>query len=244
MTTRLTNIPPRPGHMLPEPPPRGRGWGVGRRTGQTLDCGSARQWQRAHARAFSLVEVIVVIILISILAGVTLPRLTGGAARRAEQEVREVASLLSALALRESLSGRAAALAYDADAAELSVLVRDPGESDDAQQPSSGDWYVPPLLRPVRLQECRVARLLADGAAFPPGSFRIEMPQGQARPMIDILVQPASTRSGDAQRCWQVTLDPGQTAAASRPLASSVAFTPTQAESVDLDAAGQRTTPW
>ncbi|MFN0011139.1 MAG: prepilin-type N-terminal cleavage/methylation domain-containing protein [Phycisphaerales bacterium] len=211
---------------------------------QPLGARSAQAKASALPRAFSLIEVVVVIILVSVLAGVTLPRLTGGAARRAEQEVREVASLLSALALRESLSGRATALAYDTDAAELSVLVRDPTDTGDVQEREAADWYMPPLIRPVRLTETRVTRLLADGAAFPPGSFRIEMPQGQARPMIDLLVQLASANSSDAERCWQVTLDPGQTAAASRPLAGTTAFTPTQAESIDLDAAGRRTTPW
>ncbi len=191
--------------------------------------------------AFSLLELVVVIILLGIFAGVTLPRLVGGRERQGELEARRVAGLLTALAQREALSGRPVVLAYEAATAELAVLVRTDTTGDGTQ---AAAWTSPPLLTPVRLSNLQLSRLLVDGAPCPGGSFRVEVPTGQARPMIDILLEMAGSRARERSAAWQATLDPSQPAASVRALGESGGFAATTPESIDLDAAGRRTNTW
>ena len=195
-------------------------------------------------RAFSLIELVVVVIMLGIFAGVTLPRLVGGRARQGELEAKRVAGLLTALAQREALSGRAVALSYNAAAAELAVLVRVEATGVGTDAPTTGGWVSPPLLTPVRLSTLQLSRLLVDGAAYPSGSFRVEVPGGRVRPMLDVLLELNGAQAGERSAAWQATLDPSRPGASVRALGDSGAFNATVPESIDLDAAGRRTNSW
>ncbi len=191
------------------------------------------------AAAFSMIELVVVIILLAIFAGVALPRLAGGRERRAEVEARAVAGLLSALAQREALSGRGVALECDEAAGRVSLLVAAEGSAD--------GWATLPLVNAVQLDAARVSRVLVDGGALPAnpaGSLRVAMPAGVPRPGIDVLIEMAGARAGETGRAWQVSLEPGAAGALVVRLADAGAFAARAGGAVDLDAVGRRAEPW
>src|SRR5215510_3248159 len=74
--------------------------------------------------AFTLIEMIVVIIIVGVLAGVLLPQALSNTGRRAETEAQNVQRLISIAAERESLSPEPVAVEYDETSATLRILVR------------------------------------------------------------------------------------------------------------------------
>jgi prepilin-type N-terminal cleavage/methylation domain-containing protein len=188
-------------------------------------------------RAFSLVETIVVIVILAILAGVVVPRMAGGAARRAELETRAVADLLDILAARDALSASPLALLEDPARKELTIWSWRPGRDPEAP----ADWAPLPTVRPVVLNECALRSVAIDGALLPQGQFRVELQPGQARPSISVLLVQNSDPDGAA---WQIDLPAGELAPRVRGLTSPGLFRPAEPAGIDLDAAGRRNAPW
>ncbi|MBL0926992.1 MAG: prepilin-type N-terminal cleavage/methylation domain-containing protein [Phycisphaerales bacterium] len=189
---------------------------------------------RPRQRAFTLVELIVVIVILGVLFLLTVPRLTSTEARRAENEVRSVALLLSAIAQRDALGSQRLSLAYDAADRRLSASVfRSTG---DAINPD-GRWSSDPLLPPVVFEAARLETALFDGARADSRGWTIELFPGVGRPTIQLVFA-----AGEAQRPsrWLVDLLPYSTMAAVATPSGGLS----RPTAVDLDAQGMRLSPW
>lgn len=208
---------------------------------------------RPAARAFTLVEIIVVLVLISILAGVIVPRLAGGSARRVEQEARAVQRLLSTFAEREALgpSTQGLALQFDASAGEggggrLEFFVRRVSPGAAAAGANAGVDPRPEFVRDtlvpvVELVDARLAAGLEDGRPLDARRWRISLSPGGPRPAIALVLAPAS----GVGPSWQVSLASDASTATRRALPPG-STTPAAdlPRSIDLDASGKGEEPW
>lgn len=161
-------------------------------------------------RAFTLLELVVVMILLGITAGLIAPRLGSLAPRRAEAAARDARTLLSVLGHRDSVPGPALALRFDAASSTLAV---------DRLDPQAKDWRPDPLVPPASTAGLRLTQALADGVPLDTASFRLELPRHTPRPTLELTFEsdgtPATTHrilwhssSAEAQLAAQASLDP------------------------------------
>lgn len=185
-----------------------------------------------RSEGFTLLELVLVAALLAVFAGVLAPRLAGNESRRAAAEVEQVRSLLSAIALRESLGSEPLALVFDGAAGELRAEVR---RTDAA---GTAVWRADPLLEPVRLSRVQVSGATVGGLRQPARGWRVVLAQDGPRPWIELSL----ARQADAAEAWTVSLPAG----ASEAVAAAGAASPGAAAigAVDLDAAGRGNQPW
>lgn len=189
-------------------------------------------------RAFTLVELIVVLIILAVVAGVALPRVTGNAERRSETEARAVHALLATVAEQHAFIGASTdggedpeddlgagpvprALEYRVvdGRAEMRAVhagasgVRRAGASPDTQ------WTPERLVEPVTLEQLRVARLVIDGQEIALGSsfggaegtqpWQIRFSPGSLAPSVSMLLTMESQPgSFSSTLAWQIDLAP------------------------------------
>lgn len=197
------------------------------------------------SRAFTILELIVVIVLMGLLAGLLVPRLADGPRRRAELEARQTAALLDDLARRDALSGEAAALTGRRveGATVLAVEVKRVRGADETPA-----WARAPLAAPVALTSSRLVEAWRDGA--PVGGaddWRIELEPGRPRPVIELRLAMRDEPSGAAGANagpWTITLGAEAVRATLTAGDGAGPGAPTAPGAVDLDALGQRETPW
>ncbi|MFM9959474.1 MAG: prepilin-type N-terminal cleavage/methylation domain-containing protein [Phycisphaerales bacterium] len=212
-------------------------------------------------RAFTLVELIVVIVLLGVVAGLAAPRLLSTGARRAEANMREVADLLGVAARRDASSGGQASdtqrLVFDAEKRTFALQVRRARTNARGETEDAGVWRPDPLASPVNLEQVRLTRTVVDGVAADDRGWTLDFVPGQLRPTVELVVEAgaasasSSRRTGasDARR-WNLLLLPyasgaeiaelGATSATTRAGAAGSA----QLRSVDLDAQGVGDRPW
>jgi len=212
--------------------------------------------------AFSMVEMIVVIILIGVLAAVAIPRMTGTRDRAAAAESESVRQLLSSLGQRLTLSGQVVALQYEPGARRLSLLMHAESGTLSTVGPAAKAgpaWKPMPLVRPVVLASTRLSALIVDGRAVAlsslPGAggasggggggapYQLEFQPGRVRPMVT-LVLIREDSAGEQSAAYQVDLLSEEPAARLRTIASASAIQPIEIRGEDLDASGRRTSPW
>lgn len=201
--------------------------------------------------AFTLVEIIVVIIILGVMAGLILPHAFGNSGRRVEVEARTVQHLLSMAAERDTLSIEPQAIEYDDAASELRLLVRRTGAAftSGSGKPSSDDWHPDPMSLPVVFTSARLAQAWSDGRPLPRSRWRVIFSQDQARPNLVLQIEPRDAasdgRSDDSGGAWQVTLAPEATAAARTAVQRGQGLSAfAGSRSIDLDAAGKGEKPW
>ena len=130
----------------------------------------AYYWERhsSHAgasRGFSLVEVILVIMIISLFAGLVIPRMAGISRSTGKLTVMQAADLLSAFAYRDSISSGKSALRYDGDARAVSLMA-DRSE----RRSSAGPTWEPDGLAPdLYLPDDFELTAFVDGSLLPDG---------------------------------------------------------------------------
>ncbi|MBX9736077.1 MAG: prepilin-type N-terminal cleavage/methylation domain-containing protein [Phycisphaerales bacterium] len=209
----------------------------------------------ASARAFSMVEMIVVIILIGILAAVALPRMGGTRDRAAAAESESVRQLMSSLGQRLTLSGQVVALQYEPDARRLSLLMQADATSTSSTTSSTNanaeHWKLMPLVRPVTLASTRLSALVVDGRSIPVTTmngnagapYQLEFQPGRARPVVSIVLVREDL-AGDEAPAYQIDLPSNEPVARVRSIASARKFMPLQTRGEDLDAAGKRDKAW
>ncbi|MFG0328668.1 MAG: type II secretion system protein [Phycisphaerales bacterium] len=139
--------------------------------------------RRLPRSAFTLIEVIVVTVMLGILAGLIMMRLSNNLERRAAVTVQQVANLLETLAHRQTVSQNRVAIAYDAGrrVLRLETLVRD--EDEEAED---AEWRADPLSAPVEFDdEIEFAFASFDSESYD-DSFQEVMPDEDLRPRIEI----------------------------------------------------------
>lgn len=151
---------------------------------------------RRDRRGFTLVELIVVIVILSVLAGVTTVRMGNTVGRRGRVVAQRVQAVLDALAHRQLSSQAPAALVYDANTAQLWVERLD-SSADMGSTPSTrlseGRWVrdlVAPLVQFER--DISLSGAFFDGQ-LERGSFRLEIAPNAVRPLIEIEVAFGNT---------------------------------------------------
>jgi prepilin-type N-terminal cleavage/methylation domain-containing protein len=139
------------------------------------------------SRAFTLIEMIVVTIMVAIFATVTTLRMSNLTPRRAAVTVRQVSNVLDALAHRQIVSNSAVALEYDDSAQRLWIEHLVDNEDFDSGTSREIRQWTRDIMAPV-VQFDNVIVLEGswfDGARSA-GSFRVEIPPGQHRPLIEL----------------------------------------------------------
>ncbi|MEC9157834.1 MAG: type II secretion system protein, partial [Planctomycetota bacterium] len=139
---------------------------------------------RRSGRGFSLVEVIIVIMVLSLFAGLILPRMSGIARSSGKLTVMKASDLLAAFAYRDSIASGRSALKYDGDS-RVAMLMRDRSPSRAAGNPS----WVPDSLAPhLYLPDDFELRAFVDGSLMPDGGWLIESSTDGTRPKIELEV--------------------------------------------------------
>ena len=108
---------------------------------------------RHHPRAFTLVEVIVVIAVVAILATMMVPRLMGQKQRQLQAAADGVSDLLMMFAQREALSDRPVGIWHDAERNWIVLMRLEPVDGDD-REPAT--WQPDHAVKPVKLPDDHV----------------------------------------------------------------------------------------
>lgn len=192
------------------------------------ECSTAKVSTRS-SMAFTLIELIVVIVLLSVVAAVFAPRLAGNEERRAEQSAREVRNLVSIAAHRDSLGSERMSVAYHADAGVLAIETRR------AAPDGSHGWRPDALAASVRLSPLKMRSVAIDGQALDGAEFRVEFPDHEPRGVVEFVLE----RPGTAD-VWHIVLLPGAVQAQM----NKGAMPANLLRPIDLDAQGSGASPW
>lgn len=205
----------------------------------------------ARARAFTLIEIIVVLVILGVMAGLILPHALGNNGRRVEAEARAAQHLLSMAAERDTLSLEPQAIEYDDTASQLRLLVRRTGAAFGAPaRPAEPEqWRPDPMSLPVVFTTGRLAQAWSDGRPLPRSRWRVIFSQDQARPSLALQIEPrdsADDSGGNSPRAaWQVSLSPEASSATRTPVEGGGGLAPSAgSRSIDLDATGRGDKPW
>jgi type II secretory pathway pseudopilin PulG len=179
---------------------------------------------------FSVIEVIVVVVLLTVIAGVMAPRLSAFMGRQVRADAQAAGDLLSVAARRDVLTSQQIAVEFDAKTSRLRLMTL----RIDAD--GGGEWVEDSLAPPVRFNEAVLEAMSVDGVAMDPTAWRVEFPQGSRRPSLDLkLAAPKGSER------WRVALPTGAAQAIVRSGEDPIAVVD---GTIDLDDAGQGTSTW
>jgi len=188
-------------------------------------------------RAFTLIEVTVVVVILVLLASLTVPRLAGTARKEFDHVVDQVADLLLMYAQRDQLGRGAVGLTRvrnDKEGVDEILLVK--LESYEQDERTISQWVADPLTPPVRLPSI-VDRngiiILIEGEPVDLSWAPVTHQIGEDRPTIEITL-----RSIDGEQKATLLLSP-HALAPERIDQGAPVRTP-----LDLDAAGRSREEW
>ncbi|MBT5658063.1 MAG: type II secretion system protein [Phycisphaerae bacterium] len=190
-------------------------------------------------RAFTLIEVIVVTVLMAMLAAVLVTRLSGAASREFDIATEKVSDLMLMYAIRSEFAAEPVGITVDPNRNSLSLVIRR-GERDDM----NNGWMPDLSVREVRLPDflpVQQMEFLVDGDSVDPSDKPIRNLPGQPRPGLEVTL-----KSNDSQlaRSVRLTLTPS----ALRPLRQdSMRNEPISSiprTSIDLDTSGRWQEDW
>lgn len=193
---------------------------------------------RRMARAFTFVELVVVIVILSVVAGLVIPRLTSWKSREGELAVNIVADMLTAAAKRDTYSTQRSAVDFDAATGRFRLLalrVRDVQSFD----PGGEEWVEDPLSPAAQLEGAHLVSGMMGIAELDPKKFQIDFPgAGSAQGRVGI----ALVFADDAGQQWTVRLP--ATATRAEVVPGNAGPLTADSYAVDLDATGRRDDPW
>ena len=184
--------------------------------------------------AFTLIEAIVVVVIISVMAGVMVPRMMSRDRTGAKREIERVRTLLSAAAQRDVLTSQLVALHYDSETSTLRVLT--PADEDE-KKPRGDDlwpWRADRLIPSVEMGTLELVRTTTDEIALDEDEWLIELIRGVRRP--DVLLE----FEDDFDRSWFVYL-PSKSANATAWKGDADEI---ERVAIDLDADGKGDREW
>lgn len=131
-------------------------------------------------RAFTMIELIVVIIMLGVAAGVMSVRFTDTAYRNAQVKIAQVESLLETLAHRQIVSNAQFGIVFDTDELWLERLMHEVGEE-------KATWHYDPMVAPVIFDDgvVQFVALKLDGSAVK-NPIRAQFRPGETRPLIEV----------------------------------------------------------
>jgi len=187
---------------------------------------------------FTLIELIVVMIIIGVIAGVTIPRMFGSSARAAQAEAENVQRLLTIAAERDAYGNEPLAIEYSEADQALTILTRRDSAAGDGQ----AQWVPDRVLLPVFLSRVRVSGAWEGGRTLPKKSWRVVFNKLEQRPLISIQLESLASDSGSAKPTWQLTLSP-EASSATRDLGVGQ-VAPADSRVIDLDLSGKGDKTW
>ncbi len=230
-----------------------------------------RSLRTASSPAFTLIEVIVVIVMLAILAGIVVPRMAGADSRLADAQAAAAGSMLSIVGWRAAVAPEAMELEYDPVSNSLRLLVNRATVNPDNPQPGPRSWRQDPLVTPLVLDRLSIKEAWSGaqraersnhrvspssssgwqrgtagtGSASTSSAWSIAIPVDRPREPI-ILILTDVQRSKDSTT-YRVELLPGRTTAR---VTSGVGTAPAPSldsggtTELDLDAIGLGEQPW
>jgi len=133
-------------------------------------------------RAFTLLEIIVVIIIIGVMSSMIIPRLSGNQQREFNLAVERVNDVVLMFAHRVSTSNQAAALRYDPDKGLFTLLAK-------VEEADGYYWGFDPLAEPVKLPswlESDAITIFVDGEITDTMQWPVTTTPGESRPLIEV----------------------------------------------------------
>ena len=207
-----------------------------------------------------MIELLVIVVLLGVLAGVILPRVSSGNNRRNEVEAEAARTILTRLAEKDAFSPAPLALVYSPvpstnssnTSSRVPVTFRLTLEAKRTGDDDADVWTKALLVQPVVFASTQLHGAATDAGLLPSGPWRIEFGTGQPRQRISLCLASggATTAAGGNTSGWQVDLLPGELFARKAFLPDVRSWSPSASGSVqaggpvDLDAQGQRTAPW
>jgi len=187
-------------------------------------------------RAFTLVEVMIVVAVLTIIMAMTVPRLLSRDGRIFQLTADRVADLLTMYAQRESLSARPAGIWHDTGRRRLLLMVLD---IDEAAPEEPAQWRpdrtVQPVPIPPTIDAERGLVASVDGSLVDISQWPIATEPGKPRPRIEISLYAddgnVKTIALPSHAMAPYQLDDAQAALGSR-------------RPIDLDAAGRNREDW
>ncbi len=138
-------------------------------------------------RAFTLVEMVVVVAVLAVVMAVTLPRMIGREGRMLQLAADRVADLLTMYAQRETLSSRPTGIWHDRDSHSIVLMTL---ALDDARPDEPVDWRpdrtVKPIKLPPNIDVERGVGAAIDGTPVDISQWPIATEPGKRRPRIEI----------------------------------------------------------
>lgn len=139
----------------------------------------------SHRKAFTLLEIIIVVIIIGIMSAMILPRLAGNASREFTLTVERVTDTVLMYAHRNSTSNQPSALQYNANLKEFALLTK-------VEEDGERFWEFDPLAKPIVLPSWLDQDALAiyvDGDLTDTSQWPVTSTPGEARPLIEVMLQ-------------------------------------------------------
>jgi prepilin-type N-terminal cleavage/methylation domain-containing protein len=141
-------------------------------------------------RSFTLLEMIVVIIVLSILVMLIVPRLTGNPAREFRLAVDRVGDLLTMYGQRQDLGQKIVAISHNRDQNTIALLEIDSSDS----VSGASNWRLDPYVKPVHLPSFMTdtdIEFFVDGDPYDASDWPLASEPGQERPTIEIHLRGA-----------------------------------------------------
>jgi prepilin-type N-terminal cleavage/methylation domain-containing protein len=145
----------------------------------------------SHPRAFTLLEVIVVITILAIMATLAVPRMTGNEKRHFRLAVEQTADLLTMYGQRQNLGQKVIGLSYDRTRHSLQLMVLD---TPDGLSGQTAHWRADTYVKPVRLPAFILdedVQVVANGQIIDIGEYPLSSEIGQERPWIELHLRGA-----------------------------------------------------
>lgn len=186
-------------------------------------------------RAFTLIELVVVMIVMSIIMAITLPRLGNTTGREMQNAADELADMLTMFAQHAATEHRPIAIWHDYERNWIVLLVMDidPAAPDDPPQ-----WQIDRFVQPIKLPD------------FVDKTTVFSMQDGEA---VDFQRWPIATKPGQPRTEIQISFS-DDTGLTKTLLLQSHALAPVQLDNaaqssairlaIDLDATGRRQEDW
>jgi prepilin-type N-terminal cleavage/methylation domain-containing protein len=188
---------------------------------------------RSNPRAFTIVELIVVVVILAVLAAAVAPRLASMGGRETRASAMAVGDLVSVAARRDALTSQRVAIEFNGDKGRLVLMTVDSAPSGSGAP--QAEWREDRLIPPVLLGNSKITDALMDGVALDARAWRVEFPQGGRRPGLELILSDAK-----GTEHWRVDL-PSSAAHAAISAGNALGMSD---QAVDLDAGGGGTSPW
>lgn len=138
------------------------------------------------SRAFTLIELIIVVVILAIMAAAVVPKFMGTARQEANVAVDKVGELMRLFAYRQALSSQQVGLWRDGENGSMHLIVMDTDPEDETSEPEwRPDRFASAVSLPsgMDVQEVRV-----NDQRQPPDEWLVASVPGGARPKIEIRI--------------------------------------------------------